>query len=146
MPEDTLLPGEALTVRRTFESVLSALRLPAGEELANLHRTLRGHVQILALKVQDQAARMHGEMRALAVHVLVSTARLLEETEDVGPSPPTPGDTVYDLAVMARALLSLHERPGPLGEATGAQEIAEEICRRVCAPDSRTASPDTAAL
>lgn len=32
---------------------------------------------------------------------------------------------------MARALLTLHQHPGPLGEPTGADEIAEEIRRRL---------------
>ncbi|MGW7301026.1 MULTISPECIES: hypothetical protein [unclassified Streptomyces] len=39
---------------------------------------------------------------------------------------------MYDLATVTRAILTLHQHPGPLGEPAGADEFAEEIGRRLC--------------
>ncbi|KUO19056.1 DUF6415 family natural product biosynthesis protein [Streptomyces dysideae] len=127
MPENTLLPLDADTIRMAYDSVLWAPRLPTGEELDTLKEQLQGHVQLLVPDVQDLAARMRGEMRRLTVHVLVRAFQLLEEYAD-GP----PACDVYDLATIARALLTLYRHPGPLGVPTGADEIAEEIRRRLC--------------
>jgi hypothetical protein len=125
--ENASLPVDADTIRQTYDSVLWAPRLPTGEELDNLTTQLQGHVQLLVAEVQELAARMRGETRRTAVHVLVRTYQYL--AEGAGGSPAC---DVYELAVMARALLTLHQNPGPLGEPTGADEIAEEIRRRLC--------------
>lgn len=130
MPDTRLLPVDADTIRRTYDSVLWASAMPTGPALATLNETLHGHVQLLAPEVQDLAARMRGGTRRTAVHVLVRTSQLLEESAD-GSRAAKPVDA-YDLAVMARALLTLYLHPGPLGDPTGADEIAEKIGRRVC--------------
>ncbi|MFE9650605.1 DUF6415 family natural product biosynthesis protein [Streptomyces sp. NPDC006365] len=127
MPENTLLPLDADTIRKAYDSVLWAPRLPTGEELDTLKQQLQGHVQLLVPDVQDFAARMRGEMRQLAVRILVLASQLLEEYTDGSPA-----CDAYDLATMTRALLTLHQHPGPLGEPTGAHEIAEEIRQRLC--------------
>lgn len=132
MPENTLLPLDADTIRTAYDSVLWAPRLPTGEELDTLKEQLQGHVQLLVPEVQDLAARMRGEMRRLAVHVLVRAFQLLEEYADGSPA-----CEAYDLATMARALLTLHQYPGPLGEPTGADEIAEEIRGRLSGAGNR---------
>ncbi|MBT2418048.1 hypothetical protein J7F01_08680 [Streptomyces sp. ISL-22] len=127
MPENTLLPLDADTIRTAYDAVLWAPCLPTGEELDILKEQLQGHVQLLVPDVQDLAARMRGEMRRLAIHVVVRASQLLEEDADGAPA-----CDAYDLATMTRALLTLHQQPGPLGEPTGADEIAEEIRRRLC--------------
>ncbi|MFF4501627.1 DUF6415 family natural product biosynthesis protein [Streptomyces sp. NPDC001401] len=127
MSENRLLPLDADTIQTAYDSVLWAPRLPTGEDLGTLKRQLQGHVQLLIPEVQDLAAGMRGEMRRLAVHVLVRALQLL--TEYVGGSPAC---DAFDLATMARALLTLYQHPGPLGEPTGADEIGEEVRRRLC--------------
>lgn len=127
MPENTLLPVDADTIRTAHDCALWATRPPTSEELDTLNKQLQGHVQLLVPEVQDLAARMRGEMRRLAVHVLVRAFQLMEEYAD--------GSTAcdaYDLATMARALLTLYQHPGPLGPPIGADEIAEEIRQRLC--------------
>ncbi|WP_346179736.1 hypothetical protein [Streptomyces osmaniensis] len=52
--------------------------------------------------------------------------QLLEECADGSPA-----CDAFDLATTARALLTLYQHPGPLGEPTGAGEIAEEIRRQL---------------
>lgn len=126
MPENTLLPLDADTIRTAYDGVLGSVRLPAGGELDTLKQQLQGHVQLLVPEVQDLAARMRGEMRWLAVHVLVRAFQLLEEYADGAPA-----CDADDLATMARALLTLYQHPGPLAHPTGADEIAEEIHRRL---------------
>ncbi|MEV0639375.1 DUF6415 family natural product biosynthesis protein [Streptomyces sp. NPDC050619] len=132
MPSDMPLPVDADTIRTTYDSVLRGVRLPTGEELDTLIGQLLGHVRLLAPEVQELTARMRGETRRTAVHVLVRTCQLLEETEDTKSLRVTRGCDAYDLAVMARALLTLHQHPGPLGPPVGADEIAEEIRRHRC--------------
>ncbi|MEU6381851.1 DUF6415 family natural product biosynthesis protein [Streptomyces sp. NPDC046909] len=129
MTANMLFPVDADTIRKTCESALWIPSLPTGEELETLTTQLRGHVQLLVPDVQDLAARMQGDMRRLAVHVLVRTQQLLGDGADTSPA-----CDAYDLAVMARALLTLRQEPGPLGEPTGANEIAEEIRRRLLVP------------
>ncbi|MZG18554.1 hypothetical protein GTY44_34590 [Streptomyces sp. SID5914] len=128
MPDNTLLPLDADTIRAVYDGVLRAVRLPTGEELDILKQQLQGHVQLLVPDVQDLAARLRGEMRRLAVHVLVRAFQLLKEYADNG----APACDAYHLATMARALLMLYQHPGALGEPTGADEIAEEIRHRLC--------------
>ncbi|WP_171116993.1 DUF6415 family natural product biosynthesis protein [Streptomyces sp. Z423-1] len=109
MRSDPLLPVDADTIRKTYDSVLWAPYLPTGEALDTLIGQLQGHVQLLVPEVQALAARMEGETRDTAVHVLVRTSKVLAEGV-------SPADDAYALAVLARALLALHQHPGPLGE------------------------------
>lgn len=111
MRSDPLLPVDADTIRKTYDSVLWAPYLPTGEALDTMIGQLQGHVQLLVPEVQAFAARMEGETRDTAVHVLVRTSQVL--AEGAGGSP---ADDAYALAVLARALLTLHQQPGPLGE------------------------------
>ncbi|MFH0516311.1 DUF6415 family natural product biosynthesis protein [Streptomyces sp. M41] len=127
MPENMLLPLDADTIRTANESVLWAPRLPTGEGLDTLKEQLQGHVQLLVPDVQGLATRMLGEMRRLAIHVVVRASQLLEKDADGAPA-----CDAYNLATMTRALLTLHQHPGPLGEPTGADEIDDEIRRRLC--------------
>ncbi|MGW9590259.1 DUF6415 family natural product biosynthesis protein [Streptomyces chartreusis] len=127
MPENTLLPLDADTIQTAYDFVLWAPRLPTGAELDTLKQQLQGHVQLLVLDVQDLSPRMRGEMRRLTVHVLVRAFQLLEEYADGSPA-----CDAFDLATMARALLTLYQHPGPLGKPTGAEGIAAEIHRRLC--------------
>ncbi|MGC9538395.1 DUF6415 family natural product biosynthesis protein [Streptomyces sp. UG1] len=124
---NTPLLVDADTIRKAYEALLWAPRLPTGEELDTLKKQFQGHMQLLMPEVQSLTARMRGEMRWLAVHVLVRASQLLEEYADGSPA-----CDVYDLATMSRALLTLHQHPGPLAEPIGADQIAEEIRRRVC--------------
>lgn len=129
MSDSALLPIDADTIRATYNSVLWGAGLPTGEALDTLREQLEGHVQLLSPEVQALAARMRGETRKTAVHVLVGAAHLMEEYADV-PRTVRPVDA-HDLAVLARGLLTLYLHHGPLGEPAGADAIAEEIRRRL---------------
>lgn len=58
MPENTLLPLDADTIRTAYDFVLWAPRLPTGAELDTLKQQLQGHVQLLVPDVQDLSSRM----------------------------------------------------------------------------------------
>ncbi|MGW3105286.1 DUF6415 family natural product biosynthesis protein [Streptomyces sp. NPDC001100] len=126
---NTLLPVDADTIQHTYEYVLLSIRLPTGDALGTLKETLQGHVQLLAPEVRNLSPRMRGETRRTAVHILVRTSHLLKETTG---SPTAQLTETYDLAVTARALLTLYLHPGPLGSPTAEGEIAQQIRQRLC--------------
>ncbi len=124
-------PVDAETIRRTYTTGLDGWGTypPEPEATAGLRDRLTGHVQLLVPEVTDAAARMRGERWRVAVHVLVRAHHLLEE--GAGESPAAQACYVRDLAVVARALLALHENPGPLGPPTREGEIEEAVRRRI---------------
>ncbi|WP_409469706.1 DUF6415 family natural product biosynthesis protein [Streptomyces sp. HC307] len=123
-------PIDATTIRQTCEGVLWAPFRPEGAELDAFRGRLTGHVQLLIPEVTDIAARMRGITRSTAVHVIVRTHQLLDEGVDAYPA--AQACYVYDLATTARALLTLHENPGPLGPPTRRDEIEDAVRRRLC--------------
>ncbi len=98
------------------------------ERMPTLRADLIRYVTSLREEIEEQAPRMRGEMRLLAVHVLVRTHQLMEQAgrdDECAPAVP-------DLAVMCRCLVSLYEQPGVLREPFGAEEIRAAIERRTC--------------
>ncbi|MFJ8364544.1 DUF6415 family natural product biosynthesis protein [Streptomyces sp. NPDC093984] len=132
-------PIDAQRVRETYDRVLWGPSRPHDAELDKLQDLLTGHVQLLIPEVTEIAARMRGEWRRTAVHVLVRAHHLLENGP--GNSPATKASHAYDLAISARALLALHQNPGPLGQPTGKGEIEEAVHRRVCGVCSEPIKP-----
>lgn len=128
-------PADAQTIRETYNGVLWAPYLPEATELDMLGRRLTGHVQFLVPEVTRLAARMRGITRFTAVHVLRHAHQTL--TEEAGDLPPVTAVHVQDLAVIARALLTLYEHPGPLGPPTGEEGIEETVHRRMCGACSK---------
>ncbi|WP_033309248.1 DUF6415 family natural product biosynthesis protein [Streptomyces iakyrus] len=125
-------PIDAATIRQTYTDGLDVWGHcpPELKKPAQLRDRLIGHVQLLVPEVTDVAARMRGETRRVAVHVIVRAHHLIEE--GAGNSPAAQACSVQDLAVIARALLVLHENPGPLGPPTRRSEIEEAVRRKVC--------------
>jgi hypothetical protein len=112
------------TIRRTYEAGLWAWdtqRSPSEQEW--LGDLLRGHVQLLLPEVAAYALRMRGEQQRTAVHVITRTRRLLEDSAGTA-SGDEPCD-VHALATQCRALLTLHQHPGPLDEPTTEDDVTE---------------------
>ncbi|MGW1810828.1 DUF6415 family natural product biosynthesis protein [Streptomyces sp. NPDC002078] len=101
------VPVDSETIRQSYEAVLSASWRLASEDWERLGGLLRGHVQLLVPELSRVERRMSGEQRRTARHVLAGTRHVLAQ----GISAP---HDVWDLAVQCRALLTLHEHPGPL--------------------------------
>ncbi|MFH7337129.1 DUF6415 family natural product biosynthesis protein [Streptomyces sp. KHY 26] len=97
---------DALTIRRTYDSVLWAVEWPTGEEAERLRALLTGHVQLLIPEVEGALPSEAGMTRETAELVVMRAREVLGE----GPAGGLPGH-VHDLAVCARALLTLHESP-----------------------------------
>lgn len=125
-------PVDAATIRQAYTDGLDVWGYcpPEPEKLTQLSETLIGHVQLLVPTLTEVAARMRGETRRTAVHVIVRAHHLTEE--GTGDSLTAQACHVQDLAVIARALLVLYENPGPLGEPTRQAEIEEAVQRKVC--------------
>ncbi|AWW35364.1 DUF6415 family natural product biosynthesis protein [Streptomyces cadmiisoli] len=102
------VPVDSETIRQSYEAVLSASRRLASEDWERLGGLLRGHVQLLVPELAGVEPRMRGEQRRTARHVLAGTRHRL--AEGIG----TSSKGVWDLAIQCRALLTLHEHPGPL--------------------------------
>lgn len=117
-------------IRETYTGILYAARLPEATELDNSLGRLRGHIQLLAPEVMALAARMRGMTRRTAVHYLVWAYQLVQEEEDDLSA--AAEVRVQDLAIVARALLTLYEYPGPLGKPYGAGDIEKTVRRRMC--------------
>ncbi|MEW2117043.1 DUF6415 family natural product biosynthesis protein [Streptomyces sp. NPDC005474] len=126
----TLAPVDSATIRTTYYRVLYSVALPEGEEFETLCSLVQGHVQLLLPEVQGIGSQMCGEMRTVAVHVVVRARHLLDEIGSVTPA--TRESYVYDLATTARTLLLLKERPGPLGEPLNPEEFEAPVGQRVC--------------
>lgn len=102
------VPVDSETIRQSYEAVLSASRHLAAEDREKLTSLLRGHVQLLVPELARVEPWMRGEQQRTAQHVLTGTRHLL--ADGIGTSP----KDVWDLAIQCRALLTLHEHPGPL--------------------------------
>ncbi|MFE4579384.1 DUF6415 family natural product biosynthesis protein [Streptomyces chartreusis] len=100
------------------------------EQWEELRDRLVGHVNLLVPELTGAAARMRGEYRLCAVHVIVRAHHLVEEGS--GDSPAARACHIQDLAVIARALLALYENPGPLGPPTHRDVIEEAVRRKLC--------------
>ncbi|MFD8263113.1 hypothetical protein ACFV19_30335 [Streptomyces griseoluteus] len=106
------VPLDADLVRRTYTGVLGESRIgapPPGDEEQRAHVAgmLRGQVQVLLGVLVDDVARMRGENRATAEHVILK-ARCLLVVDLVRARTP---DALLDLALIVRSLLALHELP-----------------------------------
>ncbi|WP_432198887.1 DUF6415 family natural product biosynthesis protein [Streptomyces sp. bgisy027] len=127
------VPIDAKTIRKAYTDVLWEPFLPTAAELDKTCEQLAGHVGLLIPEVMGLAARMRSErsgMRAIAIHCLVRAHQTL--ATDPAAGSPVRAHHLYDLATTVRALLTLWEHPGPLGEPTGKDEIEAAVRRRIC--------------
>ncbi|MEU0058486.1 DUF6415 family natural product biosynthesis protein [Streptomyces sp. NPDC006334] len=122
------VPVDEHSIREACNDVLWAKSLPTGRQLDATCEQLAGHVGLLIPEVMGLAARMRTSMRLMAVHCLVRAHQALA----VDPGAGRREAYVYDVATCARALLTLLERPGPLGEPVGEDEIEAAVRRRIC--------------
>ncbi|KQW11387.1 DUF6415 family natural product biosynthesis protein [Streptomyces sp. Root369] len=115
--DEARLPIDGATIRRTCDTALN-LTTTTPETLETLVGALVGHVELLMRAVRAVAPRMQepGNKR-LAEHVL-TRAR-----EDIdcwpGPGASEQGTHLFNLATVCRALVTLHEHPGPLDQDAG---------------------------
>jgi hypothetical protein len=124
-------PIDSKTIREAYDGVLWVPRLPAGKQLDVTCEALAGHLGVLIPEAMGIAARMRSGMRQMAVHCLVRAHQAL--ALDPGPGPRGVREVwAYDLAIAARALLTLVENPGPLGKPTGEDEIERAVRRKIC--------------
>lgn len=121
-------PVDAQTIRAAYIGVLWAPLHPKGRQLDETCERLAGHVGLLIPEVMAVAARMRTGMRHQAVHCLVRAHQALA----VDPGAGQREGYVYDVATCARALLTLVEHPGPLGEPVGEDEIEQAVRRKIC--------------
>ncbi|MEV0634411.1 DUF6415 family natural product biosynthesis protein [Streptomyces sp. NPDC050619] len=122
------VPVDAQTIRATYNGVLLAPSVPKGRQLDVTCERLVGHVGLLIPEVMAVAARMRTSMRHMAVHCLVRA----HQTLAVDPGAGQREGYVYDMATCARALLTLVEHPGPLGEPVSEDEIEQAVRRKIC--------------
>jgi hypothetical protein len=101
-------PIDAETIRHSYETVLRASRPIPGDDRARLAALLRGHVQLLVPELAEVEPRMRGEQRRTTCHVLARNRHM--PADRIATSP----EDIWDLAIQCRALLTLHENPGPL--------------------------------
>ncbi|MFF7166904.1 DUF6415 family natural product biosynthesis protein [Streptomyces sp. NPDC008086] len=125
-------PVDAAMIRQAYTAGLEvwACCPQEPEQREQLRDRLIGHVQLLVPELTRSAARMRGEYRRCAVHVIVRAHHLIEE--GAGDSPAAQACHIQDLSVIARALLALYKNPGPLGPPTRRDEIEEAVLRKVC--------------
>lgn len=102
------MPVDANTIRQSYEAVLSSTRPLTGDDRSRLSGLLRGHLQLLVPELARIEPRMHGEQRRTAQHVLTRTRHMLAEGTG------TSSESIWSLAIQCRALLTLHQHPGPL--------------------------------
>ncbi|MFD5856073.1 DUF6415 family natural product biosynthesis protein [Streptomyces chartreusis] len=123
---------DAAMIRQAYTAGLEvwACRPQAPEPWDELRDRLVGHVKLLVPELTRSVARMRGEYQRCAVHVIVRAHHLIDE--GANNSPATRAGHIQDLAVIARALLALHENPGPLGPPTRKDLIAEALRRNAC--------------
>lgn len=123
-------PVDAEVIRESYSAAFNAWDACPEGERELLRDRLVGHVQLLLPEVEELAACMRGFPRSVAVHVLVRGYQALGE----GQGPHASGLLIYaqDLAIAARALLTLWENPGPLGRPKDREAISEALRRRVC--------------
>ncbi|MFJ9585328.1 DUF6415 family natural product biosynthesis protein [Streptomyces acidicola] len=122
-------PVDAQVIRETYTGLLYAARRLETTELDKVRSRLTGHVQLLVPEVMALAARMRGMTRSTAVHCLVWAYQLVENADGLTTERQV---HVQDLAIVARALLTLYEHPGPLGQPYRAGEIERAVRRRMC--------------
>ncbi|MFI9616775.1 DUF6415 family natural product biosynthesis protein [Streptomyces sp. NPDC052023] len=103
-------PIDVPLIRDTCERALWGPALPPGEDRANLVGCLRGHARLLLPEVEQMLPRMQGEHRRTAEHVITSAGRAL----DIDMATAWQAESMHDLATAVRALLTLHDFPGPL--------------------------------
>ena len=130
--DNTRAPIDTETIRQAYMAGLDVWGYcpPEPEALALLRDQLTGHVQLLLPEITRVTARMRGEARTTAIHVIRRAHHRMEEP--VSTVPLAQAWHVQDLAVIARALLILHENPGPLGPPIDEGEIEEAVQRKVC--------------
>ncbi|MFF6801171.1 DUF6415 family natural product biosynthesis protein [Streptomyces sp. NPDC012616] len=129
---------DAATIRQSYGAVLGTAGLPKGEVLNTAAGVLGGHVRLLVSELTGLAPRMRGEYRRTAVYVIVRAQHVLAER--AGSSLVEQQRDVFDLALLARSLLALWERPGPLGAAVDEGEIERAVERRICGACSQPIS------
>ncbi|MFF4442414.1 hypothetical protein [Streptomyces sp. NPDC001621] len=97
-------------VRRTVKAVLGERRigrpdLGSMEQHAHVAGLLRGQLALLLAAVGAQAPQMGGVTLATAEHVIACTDDALRVETAKSRTP----DHLHDMAILARALLTLHE-------------------------------------
>ncbi|MBK3624893.1 hypothetical protein JHN59_08535 [Streptomyces sp. MBT49] len=129
-------PVDAMTIRQSVSVGLDAWTNGLSyEELVDLRELLRGHVQLLLGELHSLTPRMRGEARGLGVHCLTRAHQTLDEADDAGEV--AVRYRVHDLAVTARSLLTLVQRPGPLGTPQGEGDISAGLGRQICGACTR---------
>ncbi|MEU2284297.1 DUF6415 family natural product biosynthesis protein [Streptomyces sp. NPDC013178] len=124
--DDTEAENDAAAIHRACQRALWETTPGDRAELQKLIADLEGYIRQLAPRVAFLALRMQGEMQSTALVVLRHADEVLDEaapSEDLSAR-------LYDLGVVARALLTLHERPGDLialAEAPG-DELSADLC------------------
>ncbi|MFJ3667131.1 DUF6415 family natural product biosynthesis protein [Streptomyces sp. NPDC090106] len=103
---------DADTIRRTYDVVLWAWDTLPADDREQCEALLVGHVGLLMGEVDALVPRMGEEYRHTAEHVLNRSRRALTRTTLI--TAKERAAHVGDLATLCRALLSLHQRPGPL--------------------------------
>ncbi|MGI5380742.1 DUF6415 family natural product biosynthesis protein [Streptomyces sp. CA-251387] len=132
MGDNSRAPIDTATIRQAYTAGLDVWGYcpPEPEVWALLRDQLTGHVQLLLPEIKGVAARMRGETRLTAVHVIRRAHHGMEGM--TGTSPLAQSWHIQDLVVIARALLILYENPGPLGAPSDGGEIEEAVQRKVC--------------
>jgi hypothetical protein len=123
---------DAARIRRTYGAVLGDPRIGVGltgdEQRAHLAGLLRGQLRLLLPVVEDRLPGMAGAFNRSAARYVLDEARTVLDVPVRGA---LPADAVFDLAVLSRSLLALHEyaastRP-PVDPSSAP---ARELCRR----------------
>lgn len=101
-------PVDAETIRSTYNRLLweDGITADERERLAGL---VRGHLGLLLKEVEARVPQMHDRRQHTARWVLVQSRRMLRTS--AGDDSP---EQLRDLATQCRALVALHESPGPL--------------------------------
>ncbi|MFF1284336.1 hypothetical protein ACFVY4_26790 [Streptomyces sp. NPDC058299] len=90
------------------------------EQRAHIAGMLRGQVRFLVHDVQRGVAGLHGETRRTADYVMARAGEMLALPYTQAREP----DQLFDLAVLARSLLTLHELATLSRQLRAAQENA----------------------
>ncbi|MGW4518793.1 hypothetical protein ACWEO4_44510 [Streptomyces sp. NPDC004393] len=115
---------DAALFRRTYKAVLEESRIASSalgseEQRAHLAGLLRGQLRVLVVTVNAQAAQLHGSTLATAEHVITRAGEALA----MGTAEARAPEHVHDMAVLTRALLTLHELAAPARPLTSSVRI-----------------------
>ncbi|MFD0032563.1 DUF6415 family natural product biosynthesis protein [Streptomyces sp. NPDC127172] len=101
---------DAARIRRTYGAILGDPRIGAAltgdEQRAHLAGLLRGQLRLLLPAVEDRMPGMAGAFNRNAARYVLDEARTVLDVPVRGA---LSADAVFDLAVLSRSLLVLHE-------------------------------------